>query len=415
MADDVARRIDAVYRADGGRVRATLIRLLGSYELADEALHDAFLAAAQRWPQEGVPRNPASWLISAGRFKTIDRLRRRGRFAAIAGELSRRMDEEGEDAMAAADEGQMMDDQLRLIFVCCHPALPPDAQVAMTLREVLGLTTEEIARAYLARPPAIAQRIVRAKSRIAEMKLPFELPEPAALPGRLAAVLKAVYLMFNEGYRASAGERLTRPDLSGEAIRLGRLIVGALPEPEAMGLLALMQLHESRRPAREGADGLPIPIGEQDRALWDRGLIEEALALVRRAEASGSPGPYATQAAMAAVHAVAARAEETDYGRIVRLYDRLLALEPSPIVALNRAVAVSMHDGPAAGLAEVDALLAAGTLADFHLVHAARADFLRRLDRIEEARAAYAQAMEAASLEPERRFFAQRLAALTPS
>jgi RNA polymerase sigma-70 factor (ECF subfamily) len=355
-----------------------------------------------------VPANPRAWLVSAGRFKAIDRMRRRARFDAAAGEIARQMESEAEDAMAT-DDTAIADDRLRLIFTCCHPALAPDAQIALTLREVCGLTTEEVAAAFLLAPPTVAQRIVRAKARIRQERLPYEVPERDALPERLRVVLHVIYLVFNEGYSASSGGALMRTDLSGEAIRLGRLLVDLLPEPEAIGLLALMLLHESRRPARASADGEIVLLADQDRGLWDRALVAEATALARRALGGGSPGPFALQAAIAMVHSEAEVADDTDWGQIVTLYDRLLATEPSPVVALNRAVAVAMRDGPAAGLALVDAILANGALADYRFAHAARADFLRRLRRLAEARTAYERALALTTQEPERRFLEKRL------
>jgi RNA polymerase sigma-70 factor (ECF subfamily) len=404
----VTQAVAAAYQHESRRVLATLIRLLGDFDRAEEALHDAFLAAADQWPRHGVPANPRAWLVSAGRFKAIDRMRRRARFDAAAGEIARQMESEAEDAMAT-DDTAIADDRLRLIFTCCHPALAPDAQIALTLREVCGLTTEEVAAAFLLAPPTVAQRIVRAKARIRQERLPYEVPERDALPERLRVVLHVIYLVFNEGYSASSGGALMRTDLSGEAIRLGRLLVDLLPEPEAIGLLALMLLHESRRPARASADGEIVLLADQDRGLWDRALVAEATALARRALGGGSPGPFALQAAIAMVHSEAEVADDTDWGQIVTLYDRLLATEPSPVVALNRAVAVAMRDGPAAGLALVDAILANGALADYRFAHAARADFLRRLRRLAEARTAYERALALTTQEPERRFLEKRL------
>ena len=389
---------------------ATLIRLLGDFDLAEEALHDAFAAAVERWPVEGVPRNPRAWLVSAGRFSAMDALRRRTRFDASAAEIAARFGTPSEafDPAAALDE-ELEDDRLRLVFTCCHPALKPEAQVALTLREVCGLTTEEIARAFLTSAPTIAQRIVRAKAKIREARIPYQVPSRAELPARLDAVLRVVYLVFNEGYAASSGESLTRQDLSSEAIRLGRLLVELLPEPEVLGLLALMLLHESRRAARATAEGDLVLLADQDRALWDRTAIAEGMALVRRAFASRRPGPYALQAAIAAVHAGARGAAETDWGEIVGLYDLLLRADPSPVVELNRAVAVAMRDGPETGLALVDALLERGELAGYHLAHAARADLCRRLGRTAEAKASYERALALARQEPERRFLERRL------
>jgi RNA polymerase sigma-70 factor, ECF subfamily len=404
--------IDEVYRSESRRVFATLVRLLGDFDLAEEALHDAFRAALEQWPRDGLPANPRAWLISTGRFKAIDGLRRRARFEALD-EDAEPVDPASLDG-AAFEEDELEDDRLRLIFTCCHPALSGDAQVALTLREVCDLTTEEIARAFLTAPPTLAQRIVRAKGKIRDARIPYQVPTREELPERLDAVLRVVYLVFNEGYSASSGDSLTRHDLSEEAIRLGRLLVELLPEPEAMGLLALMLLHESRRSARSDAEGKLILLDAQDRSLWNRERIAEGLALVERALASRRFGPYSLQAAIAAVHAEAPDAATTDWTQIVGLYDVLLRVEPSPVVALNRAVAVAMRDGPASGLALVDTILDRGVLADYHLAHAARADLLRRLDRKPEASAAYQRALELAVQEPERRFLEQRIAELSP-
>jgi RNA polymerase sigma-70 factor (ECF subfamily) len=411
-ADATREQIDAIYRAESRTVLATLIRLLGDFDLAEEAVQDAFLAATDQWPNDGVPGNPRSWLISAGRFKTIDRLRRRARFDAALAELAMRLDQQAPDP-ADIDPDHVDDDRLRLIFTCCHPALSPDAQVAMTMREVCGLTTEQIARAFLTTPQTIAQRIVRAKSKIRMAHIPYEVPARADLPERLEAVLRVVYLIFNEGYAPSSGASLTRPDLSGEAIRLGRLIVELLPDPETDGLLALMLLHESRRTARTSPDGELVLLPDQDRTVWDRDLIAEGSALVERALSADRIGQYAIQAAIASVHADAPTAAATDWGRIVELYDRLLVADPSPVIELNRSVSVAMLDGPEAGLALIDALLARGLLDDYHLAHSARADLLRRLGRASEARAAYERALELARKEPERRFLARRIAELS--
>ncbi len=400
--------IEAVYRAESRRVLATLIRLLGDFDRAEEALHDAFRAALEQWPVEGVPGNPRAWLVSAGRFKAIDRLRRDARFDPLEDALAERLPAPAKDLAAELDKS-VEDDQLRLIFTCCHPALPPDARIALTLREVCGLTTEEIARAYLTTAPTLAQRIVRAKSKIKAERIPYEIPSREELPERLDAVLRVIYLVFNEGYSASSGESLTRHDLSAEAIRLGRLLVALLPEPEAVGLLALMLLHESRRAARTSPSGEIVLLDQQDRALWDRDMIAEGVELARRALLTRRFGPYTLQAAIAAVHAEAPTPESTDWGEIVALYDALLALEQSPIVALNRAVAVAMRDGPRTGLELVDRLLGSGSLEHYHLAHAAQADLRRRLGDRDGARAAYRRALELAKLEPERRFIERRL------
>jgi RNA polymerase sigma-70 factor (ECF subfamily) len=403
--------VDAIYRSDSRRVLATLIRLLGDFELAEEALHDAFAAAVERWPQDGVPANPVAWLVSTGRFKAIDALRRRSRFDASVSELARRIEATTEPV--TPDQGTLEDDRLRLIFTCCHPALPPDAQVALTLREVCGLTTEEIAHAYLAAPRAIAQRIVRAKAKIRDARIPYQVPERDELPRRLDAVLHVVYLVFNEGYAASSGTSLTRRDLSGEAIRLGRLLVELLPEAEAIGLLGLMLLHESRRAARTSADGELVLLADQDRSVWNRDQIAEGAALVERALSSRQFGPYSLQAAIAAVHAEAPLPEATDWPQIVGLYDVLLRADPSAVVELNRAAAVAMRDGPQAGLVLIDAILARGDLADYHLAHSARADLCRRLGKLDEARSSYQRALQLTRQEPERRFLERRLHDLT--
>ena len=407
-AQSFAARLDAIYRAESRRAFATLVRLLGDFDTAEEALHDAFRAALVQWPRDGIPQNPRAWLVSTGRFKAIDGLRRRARFDTTDPEL---LEEVPDDAPERDDES-IEDDRLRLIFTCCHPALAPDAQVALTLREVCNLTTEEIAQAFLTAAPTLAQRIVRAKTKIREARIPYEVPAQADLSQRLGMVLRVVYLVFNEGYSASSGPTLLRADLSGEAIRLGRLLVQLLPEPEAMGLLALMLLHESRRAARAGTDGDIVLLAEQDRALWNREQIAEGSALVARALRSGRAGPYALQAAVAAVHANAARADSTDWHEIVGLYDMLLAVEPSPVVELNRAAAVAMRDGPCAGLVLIDAILGRGDLLDYHLAHAARADMCRRLGAAADARKSYERAIALVRQEPERRFLERRLADL---
>jgi len=405
---DVRAAVDAVYRSDSRRVFATLVRLLRDFDLAEEALHEAFTAALERWPGDGVPANPRAWLVSTGRFKGIDAIRRRARFDASLAEVAERR--EAEARKEAPLEGEdVEDDRLRLIFTCCHPALAPEAQVALTLREVCGLKTEEIARAFLATAPAVAQRIVRAKAKIRDARIPYEVPSRGDLPERLDAVLHVIYLVFNEGYSASSGDALTRPDLSGEAIRLGRLLRELLPDPEATGLLALMLLQESRRPARATPEGDLVLLEDQVRSLWDRGMIGEGLAHVTEALSSGRPGPFTLQAAIAAVHAESAAAGSTDWARIVALYGLLARADPSPVVELNRAVAVAMRDGPAAGLERIDSILARGELAGYHLAHAARAELCRRLGKTAEARASFERALGLARQEPERRFLRRRL------
>ena len=399
-------KVEAIYRAESRRVFATLVRLLGDFDLAEEALHEAFRAALEQWPKEGLPDNPRAWLVSTGRFKAIDNIRRQARFDAL--------DEDHEERIAAEESGrepdEIEDDRLRLVFTCCHPALAPDAQVALTLREVCGLTTEEIAHAFITPAPTLAQRIVRAKGKIRDARIPYEVPGPKELPERLDAVLRVLYLVFNEGYSASSGAVLTRADLCSEAIRLGRLLIELLPEPEAMGVLALMLLQESRRAARATAAGDLILLEEQDRSLWNRGLITEGVGLVERALATRRFGPYTLQAAIAAVHAEAPSAKATDWPQIVALYDVLMRMDPSPVVELNRAVAVAMRDGPAAGLALIDGLVK--ELDGYHLVHAARADLCRRLGRAKEARQSYERALALARQEPERRFLERRITEL---
>lgn len=404
-ARDLAARM---YRDEGRRVFASLVRLLGDFDRAEEALQDAFAAALAQWPVDGVPANPRAWLVSAGRFKAIDALRRRGRLEQAAPELRARAGRVGETP-ADWDERQFKDDHLRLIFTCCHPALAPAAQVALTLREVCGLTTEEIARAFLAAPAAIAQRIVRGKAKIRDAGIPYAVPAMTELPDRLDAVLSVIYLVFNEGYSPSSGEEHTRPDLSAEAIRLGRVLMELLPEPEVVGLLALMLLHESRREARTTPTGDIVTLEEQDRTRWDQRRILEGRVLVARALRGGRFGAYTLQAAISAVHAEAPTAGATDWAQIVALYDVLLRAQPSPVVALNRAVALAMRDGPEAGLRGIDAVLEGGALDAYHLAHAARADMCRRLGRAAEARAAYARALDLAQQEPERRFLRKRL------
>jgi RNA polymerase sigma-70 factor (ECF subfamily) len=410
-ADAVRQAVDQVYRADSRRVLATLIRLLGDFDRAEEAMHEAFTAAVEQWQREGIPGNPRAWLVSTGRFKAIDALRRRARFDASLADIAAAYETITEPV--EWDEPGVDDDRLRLIFTCCHPALTPDAQLALTLREVCGLTTEEIAHAFLTGPSTVAQRIVRAKAKIRDARIPYQVPSRTDLPGRLDVVLHVIYLVFNEGYSASSGASLTRHDLSGEAIRLGRLLVELLPEPEAMGLLALMLLHESRRAARSTSDGEIVLLDEQDRSLWNGALITEGTVLVERALSSRRFGPYALQAAIAAVHAEAQRAADTDWPQIVELYNLLVRIDPSPVIQLNRAAAVAMRDGPAAGLELIDALLATGDLDDYHLAHSARADLCRRLGRTADAKASYERALKLARQEPERRFLARRLRELT--
>ena len=402
--------IDAVYRTESRRVLATLIRLLGDFDIAEEALHDAFRAALEQWPRDGVPDKPRAWLVSAGRFKAIDAIRRNARFDALD-DVPEQTDPSTEDGIAL-DTENVEDDQLRLVFTCCHPALAPDAQVALTLREICGLTTEEIAHAFLIAPTTIAQRIVRAKAKIRDARIPYQVPSRAELPDRLDSVLRVIYLVFNEGYSASAGTSLTRHDLSAEAIRLGRLLMELLPEPEVIGLLALMLLHESRRAARTSPAGEVILLDDQDRSRWNRDQISEGTALVERALSSGLAGPYSIQAAISAVHANARQAAETDWTEIVGLYDVLMRTDPSPVIELNRAVAVAMRDGPSAGIVLIDAILDRGDLADYRLAHAARAELCRRLGRNADARASFQQALGLTRQETERRFIERRLAEL---
>jgi RNA polymerase sigma-70 factor (ECF subfamily) len=404
----VRELVDEVYRSDSRRVLATLIRLLGDFDLAEAAVHDAFATALERWAVNGPPSNPRAWLVSVGRFQTIDRLRRRARFDASLGDLAKRLADEAGDDSETPDH-DFEDDRLRLIFTCCHPVLSPDAQVALTLRTVCGLTTEEIAHAYLIKPPALAQRIVRAKARIRERRIPYEIPTRADLPARLDTVLQVIYLVFNEGYAASAGPWLTRRDLSAEAIRLARLLVELLPDPEALGLLALLLLQDSRREARTSPDGELVLLAEQDRSLWNRDQIAEGVRLVTQAISSRRFGPFTLQAAIAAVHAQAPTAAETDWNEIAGLYDVLLRADPSPVVELNRAVAVAMRDGPDAGLKLIDAILGRGDLAGYHLAHSARADLCRRLGRVAEAEASYRDALNLAKQDTERRFIERRL------
>ncbi|MNM87122.1 RNA polymerase sigma factor [compost metagenome] len=403
--------VDAIYRQESRRVLATLIRLLGDFDRAEEALHDAFAAAVEQWRRDGVPANPRAWLVSTGRFKAIDNLRRRVRFDASLEQIAHQLEIDSQAQEEDAEE--LQDDRLRLIFTCCHPALAPDAQVPLTLREICDLKTEEIARAYLVAPATIAQRIVRAKTKIRDTRIPYQVPSQAELPERLASVLRVIYLVFNEGYSASSGDSLTRTDLCAEAIRLGRLLLELLPEPEVMGLLALMLLHDSRRKARTDERGELVLLEDQDRSLWNREQIDEGRQLIARALASQGFGPYCLQAAISAVHAAAADVAGTDWAQIVGLYDALLRIQPSPVIELNRAVALAMRDGPQAGLDVVDAILERGDLADYHLAHAARADFCRRLGRNDEARESYRKALDLTRQEPERRFLEQRLRELT--
>jgi RNA polymerase sigma-70 factor (ECF subfamily) len=411
VADELRAKVDAIYRSDSRRVLATLIRLLGDFDLAEEALHNAFVSAIEHWPRDGMPANPRAWLVSAGRFKAIDSIRRRIRFDATCAELAKRFESVDSDAVVW-DDPAIEDDRLRLIFTCCHPSLSPEAQVAMTLREVCGLKTEEIASALLTTPTAIAQRIVRAKTKIRDARIPYEVPSRPDLPERLDSALQVVYLVFTEGYSASSGDLLTRSDLSGEAIRLGRLIVELLPEPEAVGLLALMLLQESRRTARASAAGELVLLEDQDRSLWNRDQIAEGTALVERALASRRFGRYTLQAAIAAVHAETTAAAATDWAQIVALYDVLIRADPSPVVELNRAVALAMRDGPPAGLALIDAILARGDLGEYHLAHSARAELCRRLGQAAEAQVSYKRALELVRQGPERRFLERRIASL---
>jgi RNA polymerase sigma-70 factor (ECF subfamily) len=410
-AEDVRARVDDIYRADSRRVFATLVRLLGDFDVAEEALQDAFASAVEQWARDGVPSNPRAWLVSTGRFKAIDTMRRRARFDASLTALAERLDANTREA-AQHEDIAVEDDRLRLVFTCCHPALSPEAQVALTLREVCGLTTEEIASAFLTAPSTLAQRIVRAKAKIRDANIPFQVPVREELPDRLETVLQVIYLVFNEGYSASSGASITRADLSGEAIRLGRLLLELLPEPEVMGLLALMLLHESRRSARTSESGEIVLLDDQDRSLWNADQIAEGRTLVQQALATQRFGPYTLQAAISGVHADAANPAATDWAQIVGLYDVLAQIAPSPVVDLNRAVAVAMRDGPAAGLELIDAILARGELTDYHLAHAARADLCRRLGRTGEARAAYQQALALARQEPERRFLERRVGEL---
>ena len=407
-SEQVRQTLDSLYRAESGRILATLIRLLGDFDLAEDAVHDAFATALERWPLDGVPANPRAWLISTGRFKAIDALRRRARFDESQEKITTQIENAADDSAQGIYDG-LADDRLRLIFTCCHPALAPEARVALTLREVCGLTTEEIARAFLTTAPTLAQRIVRAKAKIRDACIPYQVPSAEELPDRLDTALQVVYLVFNEGYYASSGASLTRAELSAEAIRLGRLLLELLPEPEVMGLLALMLLQESRRAARTSPSGELVLLENQDRSLWNREQIAEGIKLVERALLSRRFGPYTLQAAIAAVHSEASDAASTDWLQIVELYSVLARAEPSPVVELNRAVAVAMRDGPKTGLALIEAILARGELADYHLAHSARADLCRRLGRKDEARSAYHRALSLTQQEQERRFLENRL------
>ncbi len=406
----IRETLDLIYSSESRRILATLIRLLGDFDLAEDALQEAFVAAAEKWPREGVPANPRAWLVSTGRFKAIDVLRRRARFDATLVRAAAQLEAAGEPGPQL--DREIEDDELRLVFTCCHPALAPAARVALTLREVCGLTTEEIARAFLTTPPTLAQRIVRAKAKIRGARIPYQVPTQAEMPERLEAVLQVIYLVFNEGYSATSGDSLTRGELCSQAIRLGRLLVRLLPEPEVTGLLALMLLQESRRPSRSSPDGDLILLEDQDRSLWNQALIREGLELVERSLAWPPWGPYLLQAAIAGEHAAAPAAASTDWGRIVGLYDLLLRAQPSPVVELNRAVALAMRDGPQAGLPLIDELLRRGELDKYHLAHSARAELLRRLGKTGEARASFRRALDLARLAPERRFLDGRLRAL---
>ena len=407
-AQEIQHAIDLVYRSESRRVFATLVRLLRDFDLAEEAMHEAFTQAMTQWAETGVPENPRAWLVSTGRFKAIDALRRRGRSNELSPEIARRIDEIAQSNAARADH-DIEDDRLRLIFTCCHPAIDPKVQVPLTLREVCGLTTEEVASAFLTTPATMAQRIVRGKAKIRDAGIPFVIPTAVDLPERLDSVLAVVYLVFNEGYSATSGPNATRADLSGEAIRLGRLLVELLPDPEAMGLLALMMLQESRRDARTTVDGDIVLLEDQDRTLWDGSLIREGQSLIEQALSTRRFGAYTIQAAIGAVHSQARSAEETDWRQNVALYNTLLTINPSPIVELNRAVAVAMRDGPKAGLEIIESLLERGELVDYHLLHAARADLFRRLGNTSEGAAAYRQALSLAKQEPERRYLERRL------
>ncbi len=409
--EQLSRTIETLYRSESGRVLATLVRLLGDLDLAEESMHEAFAAALESWPKTGIPEKPRPWLISTARFKAIDAMRRRARFDGAQKDLVAHM--ESRVNVAPLDNEEIEDDRLRLIFTCCHPALTPEGQVALTLREVCGLTTEEIARAFLVTPATLAQRIVRAKTKIRETAIPYEVPTPLELPVRLGAVLQVIYLVFNEGYSAAAGAEVTRAELTGEAIRLGRLLAELQPEPEVIGLLALMLLQESRRAARTSPAGELILLENQDRSLWNRSHIEEGLALLKKALSSRRFGPYTLQAAIAAVHAEAESVAATDWRQIVSIYDQLVRIQPSPIVHLNRAVAIGLRDGPEAGLTQIDAVLKDGELANYYLAHSARADMCRRLGRTAEARSSYEKALALTQQEPERQFLQERIRKLS--
>jgi len=417
VSEQLSKTIESLYRSESGRVLATLVRLLGDLDVAEESMHEAFAAALESWPQIGIPDNPRPWLISTARFKAIDAMRRRARFNGAQRDLIAHMESRVNDAPNGSEEiedeeiedEEIEDDRLRLIFTCCHPALPPEAQIALTLREVCGLTTEEIARAFLVTPATLAQRIVRAKAKIREASIPYEVPTPQELPERLNAVRHVIYLVFNEGYSAAAGAEVTRAELTGEAIRLGRLLAELQPEPEAIGLLALMLLQESRRAARTSATGELILLEHQDRTLWNRTQIGEGVALVEKALDSRRFGPYTLQAAIAAVHAEAESAAATDWRQIVALYNQLVRIQPSPVVDLNRAVAIAMCDGPETGLVHIDALLEQGELGNYYLAHSARADLYRRLGRTAEARSSYEKALALTQQEPERQFLQERI------
>jgi RNA polymerase sigma-70 factor, ECF subfamily len=407
--EQIRELLDSLYRVDSGRILATLIRLLGDFDLAEEAMHEAFAAALSLWPSSGVPGNPRPWLISTARFKAIDSLRRRARFDESQDELVRYLEAQASSAEKSNEEDSLEDDRLRLIFTCCHPSLPPEARVALTLREVCGLTTEEIAKAFLITPRTLAQRIVRAKAKIRETPIPYEVPTPQELPDRLGAALHVIYLVFNEGYSAAAGAEVTRAELACEAIRLGRLLIELQPEPEVMGLLSLMLLHESRHAARTSPTGELILLENQDRSLWNREQIAEGVALLEKALKSRRFGSYTLQAAIAAVHAQAESVAVTDWRQIVALYDQLVRIHPSPVVQLNRAVAIAMCDGPEAGLAHIDAILEHGELANYYLAHSAQADMYRRLGRTTEARSSYEKALALTQQEPERQFLQERI------